>query len=269
MNVTGFVLESLVAVRKSALHSSEMVSQLMFGDMVNIQDHAYGWYKVKGLDDGYTGWVPSTMVEPVSEAFMHPAQPFKLVKELVAPLQVKRRETESVVYLTKGARFPVMSYAGTPEEPGVRLLRLGELEFRIAEEHLTDPLPKAVADVLQTARGYLNVPYLWGGKSPFGADCSGYLQTVFKLHGVRLLRDSYQQATQGTPVTFADRAAGQLAFFKGSSGNIIHVGLLLDRDTIIHASGRVRIDKFTPEGIYSIDLRTLTHRLHSLRNVLG
>jgi gamma-D-glutamyl-L-lysine dipeptidyl-peptidase len=269
MNVTGFVFESLVAVRKTALHSSEMVSQLMFGDMVMIQEHAYGWYKVKGLEDGYTGWVPSTMVEPVSEAFMHPRQPFKLVKDLVAPLRVKRRETESVVYLTKGARFPLMTFAGTQDDTCTRLLRLGELEFRIAEEHLTDPLGKSVASIVETAKGYLNVPYLWGGKSPFGADCSGYLQTVFKLHGIRLLRDSHQQATQGTAVTYADREAGDLAFFKGASGNIMHVGLLMNRDTIIHASGRVRIDKFTPEGIYSIDLRTLSHRLHSLRNVLG
>jgi hypothetical protein len=243
-----------------------MVTQLTFGDLVRILDRAYGWLRVRSLDDGYEGWVPGTMVESVSEAFISPDQPYKIVKELVAPLRVRRQSSESTIHLCKGARFPVMRYRENDEE---LFFKIGGIEFRIEERYLTDALPPTPDHLSHSAKSFLNVPYLWGGKSPFGADCSGFTQILFRLHGVSLKRDSYQQATQGTQIAFADRKAGHLAFFKNPQGWVTHVGYLLDAENIIHASGRVRIDRLTAEGIYDVELRTLTHRLHSIRNVLS
>jgi cell wall-associated NlpC family hydrolase len=90
---------------------------------------------------------------------------------------------------------------------------------------------------------------------------------LYRSHGVSLQRDSYQQAEQGKPVQFGDHEAGHIAFFKNSYGRVGHTGYLLSRDRIIHASGRVRVDAFTKEGIYNTELKTLTHRLHSIKNV--
>lgn len=266
MNITGFVHESIVPMRKTAAHSAEMVTQTFFGDLVRIMDKYAGWYHIRAMDDQYEGWVPNSMIEPVSEAFLAPDQDFLMVKDLVAPCKVKRQGQESTQYLCRGARFPKMNYRENKDE---LLFKLGEIEFRIQEHYLTEPLPAQPAAIAKTAYDYLNVPYMWGGKSPFGADCSGFTQMLFRMHGILLKRDSYQQATQGEVVTYADREPGYLAFFHNQYGRVSHVGYLLSRDTIIHGSGRVRIDRFTPQGIYHTELKTLTHRLHSLRNLLG
>jgi len=124
--------------------------------------------------------------------------------------------------------------------------------------------------VRNIAQKYLNVPYLWGGKSPFGIDCSGFTQSVFKICGYRLFRDSGQQAHQGRAIAKLDDALpGDLAFFKNQEGNINHVGILLEGDRIIHASGRVHIDHLNDEGILNLDTKIYTHQLSHIRRVLS
>jgi cell wall-associated NlpC family hydrolase len=116
---------------------------------------------------------------------------------------------------------------------------------------------------------YLHCPYLWGGRSPFGVDCSGYTQMVFKLAGKRLRRDTHMQAEQGMTVYLLDEAQpGDLAFFDDDNGNIIHTGILLSKNKIIHASGRVRIDLIDYHGIYNEALRRYTHRLRLIKRIL-
>ena len=121
----------------------------------------------------------------------------------------------------------------------------------------------------QTAFMYLNAPYLWGGKSPFGIDCSGFTQMVYKLNGYSLLRDASQQATQGVPLSFIEESeAGDLAFFDNEEGKIIHVGLIMDDNYIIHASGKVRIDRLDHLGIYNAELNKHTHKLRVIKKII-
>ena len=116
---------------------------------------------------------------------------------------------------------------------------------------------------------FLNVPYLWGGKSPFGIDCSGFTQTVYKLCGYSLLRDAKQQATQGEVLSFIEESEpGDLAFFDNEEGNITHVGILLDGNRIIHASGKVRIDKLDHQGIFNLEKNDYTHRLRLISKII-
>ena len=128
---------------------------------------------------------------------------------------------------------------------------------------------KAKQGIISDATMYLNAPYMWGGRSLFGIDCSGLVQVVYKLKKIKLLRDASQQATQGEPVSFiSETEPGDLAFFDDEGGNIIHVGLMADKTRIIHASGKVRIDTIDHEGIYNMDEKRYTHKLRLIKRII-
>ena len=115
---------------------------------------------------------------------------------------------------------------------------------------------------------YLNAPYLWGGKTPFGIDCSGFTQMVYRLNGFKLMRDAYEQATQGNALSFIEESSpGDLAFFDNKEGNITHVGIIMENNHIIHAHGKVRIDRLDQTGIYNVDLRTHSHKLRVIKSI--
>lgn len=121
-------------------------------------------------------------------------------------------------------------------------------------------------DLIQTAFKYLNTPYLWGGKSIFGIDCSGFTQQVFKLSGINLPRDAYQQVELGEEISFEDSTEKDLAFFT-TNNRTTHVGIILEGNKIIHASGKVRVDQLTKEGIINSDTKELTHTLSSIKRI--
>ena len=128
---------------------------------------------------------------------------------------------------------------------------------------------KPKSELVKTAFMYLNAPYLWGGKSPFGIDCSGFTQMIYKLNGYHLLRDASQQATQGEPLSFIEESEpGDLAFFDNDEGNIIHVGIMMENNYIIHASGKVRIDRLDHLGIYNADVNRHTHKLRVIKKII-
>ena len=123
--------------------------------------------------------------------------------------------------------------------------------------------------MIETAFMYLNAPYLWGGKSPFGIDCSGFTQMVYKLNGYKLLRDASQQSKQGDALSFIEESEpGDLAFFDNDEGNIIHVGIIMEDNYIIHASGKVRIDRLDHLGIYNAEANRHTHKLRVIKKII-
>jgi cell wall-associated NlpC family hydrolase len=123
--------------------------------------------------------------------------------------------------------------------------------------------------LIENAYIYLNAPYLWGGRSPLGIDCSGFTQLLYKLNGVQLPRDASQQAKVGQTLSFVEESeAGDLAFFDNEEGNIIHVGMVLDNNRIIHASGKVRIDRLDHQGIYNVDTHKYSHRLRLIKKII-
>ncbi len=128
----------------------------------------------------------------------------------------------------------------------------------------------SIAQLPAFAMSFLNMPYLWGGRSPAGIDCSGFTNIVYKLAGIRLRRDAWQQSEQGILINFIDEARpGDLAFFQNEEGKIIHVGIILQQQKIIHASGRVRIDTIDHYGIYDEELKKYTHQLRLIRRMIG
>ena len=124
-------------------------------------------------------------------------------------------------------------------------------------------------NLVKTAFLYLNSPYLWGGKTPFGIDCSGFTQMVYKLNGYKLLRDASQQATQGDALSFIEESEpGDLAFFDNNEGHITHVGIIMEDHYIIHAHGKVRIDRLDHSGIYNVDRNLHTHKLRVIKKIV-
>lgn len=246
---------SVVPVRKEPSDRSELVTQLLFGDLVEIQDRQDNWRKIKVLDDDYPGWVDKKQLRAIEEA--------EVRQILGAPRTVTLDIVQLVVW-DQHQMIPVVLGSTLPAFRDKHFTISGtEFQFEGSVTMLSKPDP---ARMLEHAYMYLHAPYLWGGKSPFGIDCSGFTQMVYKLSGIRIRRDAAQQAEQGTPVPTIDAAqAGDLAFFVNDEGRVVHTGILLPGGRIMHASGRVRIDTLDPNGILNADSGQYTHRLHSIR----
>jgi cell wall-associated NlpC family hydrolase len=136
------------------------------------------------------------------------------------------------------------------------------------EGHRTEGLTDK-SNLINTALTYVNSPYLWGGKTPFGIDCSGFTQMVYKINGYKILRDASQQATMGEALSFIEESEpGDLAFFDNNEGVITHVGIIMQDHYIIHAHGKVRIDRIDHTGIFNTDLKQYTHKLRVIKKLI-
>ena len=149
-------------------------------------------------------------------------------------------------------------------------MELGDLDFTFSGQVIEPGSSNITLSLLlKIARKYLNAPYLWGGRSPFGIDCSGFSQIVFKMLGVKLLRDASQQVSQGRIIDFVEQAqAGDLAFFENKKKRIAHVGIVFPDQKIIHAHGKVRIDNLDHFGIFNEENNKYTHRLRVVKRIL-
>jgi len=250
---------SLVPVRAEASDKSEMVSQLLFGDHYTVIEASEGnsWLKIRIYFDEYEGWIDAKQHYSISEEYFEqiPHSDYKVCLDVCASILYKKHTMPIVI----GSILPISSQElFSPEE---------HLAFNGETKSLGQ---KREFDFLkQVSHKYLNAPYLWGGKSPFGIDCSGFTQQVFKICGYALKRDASQQVQQGILVNqLADAQPGDLAFFTRKSDRISHVGIILEHQHIIHASGKVRIDMIDEEGILNIDTNTRSHRLAEIRRIL-
>jgi hypothetical protein len=256
---------SQISMREEPAHKSQLVSQLLFGDAYQIEEIVGEWLKIKTLDCGYEGFIDKKLWNE-----MHgddAAEYSSLKKYIVTDYLIFIKEFETNV------TFPVFMGSSFPE-PQDNMLILGNSIFvvelpeeRICSKHPT--LSEQQSALLQFASGYLHAPYLWGGRTPAGIDCSALVQLVFKSVNISLPRDASQQVKHGTSIDFATEwQAGDVAFFDNEEGNITHVGILCGNDSILHASGFVRIDRLDTTGIYNKQLEQYTHKLRIVKRML-
>ncbi|MFD1552302.1 hydrolase Nlp/P60 [Putridiphycobacter roseus] len=243
-------LLSVCPLRASENDAAEMVSQLIFGDYVTILTAGRPWVKVRNESDGYEGWMDFKQLKFIDEATFQAG--IKRKDPVVA-------NTQLIVEGPYG-EMTIMSAATLPFFDGLSC-KIAEAEYVLKQ-----PLIQAKkTDLFKIAQSYLNTPYLWGGKSFFGIDCSGLVQNIFKTLQINAPRDASQQVKFGTPIAWEKREAFDLVFFTTSSDKVTHVGVLLDKNSILHAHGRVRIDTCDEKGIFNAEQQKYTHSYHSIK----
>ncbi len=260
-NIFGICHLAVVPVRLSASDKSEMVSQLIFGDVFSILEQEERWLKVKSLYDDYEGWIDVKQYQKIAEndAKQLNLQPQFLTRD-ASTIAVKLPIRENL-YLPIGSVLPQFEN---------QKCVIANTTYQLLGNHNVMPDKEDFnADLEEIAFSFLGVPYLWGGKTHFGIDCSGYTQTVFKLLGIKLKRDAWQQAEQGKLVDFIQHArSGDLAFFDNEEGKITHVGIMINNNRIVHASGKVKIENIDYQGIFSTELNKYTHKLRIIKRFI-
>ncbi|MFN5319458.1 MAG: NlpC/P60 family protein [Bacteroidia bacterium] len=252
---------SVVPCRAEPSDRSEMITQLLFGEHFTIIRSQGNWSYVRSAIDGYEAWIDQKQFMPISaESFEElDTRPVPCVLDLLSVME----DTD------KGRLFPVSLGSLLPLFDG-RTCNLEGYEFAF-EGQANTSIPENKAELmLEIAASFLGAPYLWGGKSAFGIDCSGFVQIIARTVGIRLSRDAYQQAEHGQTLGFIEETLpGDIAFFDNEDGRIVHVGLLMGDQKIIHASGKVRIDRIDHEGIFNEETGRYTHRLRLLKRILS
>ncbi|GAB0156169.1 C40 family peptidase [Chryseobacterium sp. Alg-005] len=235
----GICIVTVAPVRAENSDKAEIVTEILFGESADILEVDKNWTKIKMHYDGYEGWMDTKQIKPVTDE------------------ELSKRK---VTVVTEDFSSVIMN-------DGKILLSMGsEVEFPVVASRRSHDVRESIA---LTAKEFINVPYLWGGKSFFAVDCSGFTQLVYKIHNIKLPRDTYQQAEVGEALSFVEESQpGDLAFFENAEGRIIHVGIMLDNQKIIHASGKVRIDTLDSTGIFNKELNKHTHKLRVIKNVL-
>lgn len=254
----GIIHLSSVPGRQEPSDKSEMITQLLFGDFFTIIDEAKNFIKIQNAFDKYECWICKKQFTPLSpdDFTQLSGKAYYAVKDVI---QVVSNENKNAPILL-GSSLPFYSNGQ---------IKIGNDTFTY-EGSLSEPTHIGTRkEIVNDSFLYLNAPYLWGGKSPFGIDCSGFTQMVYKINNIIIPRDAYQQAELGESYSFVEEAQpGDLAFFDNEDGRIVHVGILIGNNRIIHASGEVRIDQLDHQGIFNHDTKMYSHKLRVIKNLM-
>lgn len=248
---------SSIPLRIEPNDRSEMVSQVLFGEHFKVLEIRKKWSKIRIAFDNYEGWVDNKQYEEISEE-----------KYFEIENSTPHYSGELIDFATDKRGVFLMIPIGS----NLPLFQHKNLQINTSEYHYEGKVYGSIKSkelIVEIAFHFLNTPYLWGGKTPFGIDCSGFTQMVYKLCGYKLLRDASQQATQGEVLSFIEESEpGDLAFFDNNEGEIIHVGIIMKDNYIIHAHGKVRIDRIDHSGIFNVDIQRHTHKLRVIKKII-
>ncbi len=248
-------------MRREPGEQSEMVSQLLFGETYQVMIEEGNWIQIITQYDRYSGWIDRKLYREITESS------FGLIQNQYPPVQ-----SSLLMSIERRGASPMLILAGSTLPGYSRKKDIIEIENQVFHIRWAfgEMGVKGLQTVNKTSGHFLNTPYLWGGRSIFGCDCSGFVQIVYKIHGIKLQRDSSQQAEQGDVVpSLSEARLGDLAFFADEEGKVYHVGLIISPDEIVHSSGYVHRDRLDVQGIFNLETREYTHKLFSIRRISG
>ena len=228
---------SALPIRREPSEQSEMVSQILYGEEIEILSTKGNWLNIRLLYDNYEGWVDKKCIDEVFIVADY-------TKHVSDKLFEKHTINNKHVWLPAGAEY-----------------------YTKKEQVKTETKQPTAQSIIETAEMFLGIPYLWGGRSAFGCDCSGFVQTVFKINNIKLPRDAYMQVAHGDTINFFDMIKPADLVFFGDIEKITHVGIALEGNKIIHSSGCVRIDSLNHQGIYNHDTKSYTHNLRIIKRL--
>ena len=240
---------SIFPLRKNGDNKSEMISQLLYGDLYEVIEKKEKWLLIKTVFDNYQGWIEKNQFIEIKS------------NQLFKELSKNRVYSLNLIHYVETSNknlIPIMLGSNISISKHIKHSFDGEFSDKI----------RSRKDIIKTARLYLNAPYLWGGKTPFGIDCSGLTQMVYKINGYNIPRDAKDQVKLGINLGFIEESKeGDLAFFDNEEGKVTHVGMILKDNHIIHASGKVRIDKIDQQGIFNTETGNHTHKLRLIKSI--
>lgn len=245
---------SIIPMRDDPSDKSEMINQILFGEHFKILEARKKWSRIRLAHDSYEGWICNKQVLEISE------DDYKQLDKDISTIT-----TDILDIIKKDQHQPIVIGSILPfYKSGHANINSEMYEFN----GLTTPGFVKKEKLVENALIFLKAPYLWGGRSPLGIDCSGLTQIVYRLQGIDLPRDAFMQAKVGTTLSFIEESEpGDLAFFDDSEGKVIHVGIILKNNHILHASGMVRIDRIDQQGIFNTELGCHTHKLRLIKSI--
>lgn len=256
----GIFLNTALPVRSEAKESSEMVDQLIFGDTCIITEEIDNFYFIKNTFDAYSGWVDKKMLSIIPVEVYQELLDAPVFRTNVPVADIFCLTDKTIYRLSLGSRLPLFDHETNKFEIDGKV-------FQIHPSFVTYITHSDKKNIEATAMLFLNAPYLWGGKNILGIDCSGFVQLTFALNGFWLPRDASMQIEVGLEVaSLLEAQIGDLLFFE-KQGKVSHVGIYLGDGKIIHASGKVRLDRVDGEGIYNQELSVYTHKIASIRRI--
>jgi len=246
----GICLLSIVPMRSEPKDTSELVSQVIYGESFKIIEQRSKWSLIRLSFDNYKGWIDNKQLVEID----------KSVYESII--------SKDNIYSSDLIEFIQLDNKGLLTIPiGSNLKNLQLFDHHFDGESIKSKLPKE--NIVKSSLLLLNSPYLWGGRTPFGIDCSGFTQLIYKINGYKIARDAKDQANLGEPLSFIEESdPGDLAFFDNSDGEIVHVGIIMKDNHIIHAHGYVRIDRIDQTGIYNMETKKHSHKLRVIKKII-
>ncbi|WP_213522428.1 C40 family peptidase [Nonlabens sp.] len=241
---------SIAPLRSETSDASEMRSQVLYGELFKIVESRKKWSKIRLAHDNYEGWIDNKQFQEIeAEEYHHLLkQDHYYAKDLIAHLTHKDHTLSTI---TIGAQVSSSNFLHD-------LFPIDSAKINLNKSQLVN-----------NALLFLNTPYLWGGRTPLGIDCSGFTQLIYRLNGFDLLRDANEQATQGEALSFIEESEpGDLAFFDNPEGRITHVGIIMSDNYIIHAHGKVRMDRLDQSGIFHLEKNIHTHKLRVIKKII-